>query len=332
MSPPRQGIAILCDADGHVLRWLRDDLSLSSQAPVGSSWQGLLDRGSVSKAVAFMNTAREQGAALDWLMYVSVNQSPSALRFTAAMADNTLTLLACVPVDTPTQLRRGNDTESCGDLTRLNNDLVNTQRTLTRKNTELKRMNDELNVIRNTLEQSQADLLTANRRLLAQANRDGLTGVYNRRALQARLNEEVERAERYGQPLSLAMIDVDYFKQYNDTLGHLAGDDALRTVASALQSTVRACDFVARYGGEEFAVILPNILGDAAEQACERLRRAVADINNVPQPITISVGLASHGPLTPTADDLVKRADQALYNAKQTGRNRVITAWQLPCS
>lgn len=331
MSAPRQGIAILCDQAGDVRRWLRDDLTLSHGVPVGQSWRQLLEPGSLGKAEALLTAARETGAALDWQLFIVIEGMPKAMRFAAAFADGQYTLLGMAEAATAASRRRIAETAAHTDLARLNNDLVQAQRTLAQKNVELERTNANLLQIRARLEDSQAQLLAANQRLLAQSNRDGLTGVPNRRALQGRLTEEVERADRYGHPFSLAIVDVDHFQQYNETLGHLAGDDALRTVASTLQSTARGCDFLARFGGAAFAMILPNIVGGPAAQACERLRRAITEIDQLPQPMTISLGLATYSPLTPTLDALIHRADQALFSAKQTGRNRVVTDWQQHC-
>lgn len=174
------------------------------------------------------------------------------------------------------------------------------------------------------------ELRVANRRLQEYSLRDGLTNVHNRRFLDEALPRAVGIAMQRQEPLCLLLIDIDHFKSINDSYGHLAGDDCLRDVADVLRQQVReADDFVARYGGEEFVVILPGATLDVARARAESLRRAVAQIrvpgDKTPIALTISVGVASldRDARQPT-DDLLKRADQALYAAKQHGRNRVI--------
>ena len=118
------------------------------------------------------------------------------------------------------------------------------------------------------------------------------------------------------------MVDVDHFKAYNDQYGHLAGDQALQAVAAAIKSQARAYDHVARYGGEEFAVILPDTQVADTRAVAERIRLAVQALQGLHRPVTVSVGAAMAAAETDPAD-LVHRADQALYQAKQAGRNRV---------
>jgi diguanylate cyclase (GGDEF)-like protein len=163
------------------------------------------------------------------------------------------------------------------------------------------------------------------------ANTDSLTGLYNRRSFQERLEQEVDRAIRYHRPLSLIMIDIDYFKMYNDTYGHLQGDKVLVEVARILKQLSRASDIVARYGGEEFAIILPETDKASAEAFGRRLREYVEQHTpgaaSLPtKALTISVGIASYTP-PDTKETLIEAADVALYHAKREGRNRVVV-WQ----
>jgi diguanylate cyclase (GGDEF)-like protein len=152
---------------------------------------------------------------------------------------------------------------------------------------------------------------------------DELTGLGNRRAFDAALREEMARAARTGQPLSLLLLDVDHFKRFNDEHGHLAGDVALERVAKVISDTLRAEDRACRFGGEEFALLLPATVEDAAVEAAERLRKAVATCALPHGPITVSLGVASSdGSRGGWA--LVRRADARLYRAKAEGRNRVV--------
>jgi diguanylate cyclase (GGDEF)-like protein len=161
--------------------------------------------------------------------------------------------------------------------------------------------------------------------LLAQkAQIDALTGLWNRRYFDERLEAEVSMARRAPRPLAVLMIDIDKFKLINDTYGHATGDEVLRRVACLLGESVRTEDIVCRYGGEEFAVIAPNTCDGAAALA-ERLRHAVETMKitflGKPLHVTASIGVASHDQAPETS--LVAQADAALYRAKQAGRNRV---------
>jgi diguanylate cyclase (GGDEF)-like protein/PAS domain S-box-containing protein len=158
---------------------------------------------------------------------------------------------------------------------------------------------------------------------------DDLTGLYNHRFLIQQLTLEVDRQKRYAAPLSVLMIDIDHFKHYNDTNGHLAGDQALKATAILIQRAVRQTDIVARYGGEEFAAILINAGKVMAREIGERVRRNVAETrfpNEHLQPsgnLTVSVGAATYSSSISTLTDLLREADNALYRAKRGGRNRL---------
>ena len=166
-------------------------------------------------------------------------------------------------------------------------------------------------------------------RLQSMASTDVLTGLYNRRAFRQRLEDEVDRAGRYGHVLSLVMIDIDHFKTINDSLGHRAGDAILSQIGAILLRGCRGIDFVARYGGEEMVVLCPESHASDTEKLAERIRRTVADAQfQLPEGgstnITISAGVAMLGPGVVTDASLVEAADQALYKAKAGGRNRVV--------
>ena len=164
---------------------------------------------------------------------------------------------------------------------------------------------------------------------------DPLTKVFNRRYLDRRLDEEVARSKRYSLPLSVLMLDIDYFKRVNDTYGHQAGDVTLTTLAGLVKSTQRELDVVARYGGEEFMVICTNTGLDGAALVAERLRLLVESFQiNIPDgldgiqtiQISISIGVADFNVRVDSKKNLIQAADQALYRAKAEGRNRVIVA------
>ena len=173
-----------------------------------------------------------------------------------------------------------------------------------------------------------------------QATTDGLTGLVNHRYFWERLRDEIARAQRYETPVSLLMLDLDDFKRVNDTFGHPAGDEVLRTVGETLRAQLRhGVDVAARYGGEEFAVILPHAgtpetaadLADGARASAERIRRAIAGMelpfthaDGAPEHVTTSVGLAMLPAHAADADELVSKADQALYEAKRRGKDRVV--------
>jgi two-component system, cell cycle response regulator len=166
------------------------------------------------------------------------------------------------------------------------------------------------------------------------AIKDGLTGVYNRREFNRRLAAELERSQRYQHSFALVMMDIDFFKNLNDTYGHQAGDEALRIVAALLQQEVRPTDQVARYGGEEFVIILPETSGDDAAALADRLRQAIAATAVPVAPdqsthITASIGLAAFPSDAQTDDKLTAAADKALYIAKRSGRNQVISFQEL---
>ncbi|MGV3707617.1 MAG: sensor domain-containing diguanylate cyclase [Gemmatimonas sp.] len=176
----------------------------------------------------------------------------------------------------------------------------------------------------------QSGLEDANNKLRMLSVTDALTGAKNRAAFNDRLAEEFDRAVRHKHALSVVMFDVDHFKGYNDTFGHPAGDEVLRTVAETLQQTARVGDFVARYGGEEFAMILPDTDYSGSMVLAERCRRAIAARVFPHRSITASVGVSTMAGDS-TASVLVKRADVALYKAKATGRNRVVHAQVVEC-
>jgi diguanylate cyclase (GGDEF)-like protein len=165
-----------------------------------------------------------------------------------------------------------------------------------------------------------------------QARRDSLTGVFNHSYLLQRLGEEVERGQQEGRPVSLIMLDIDYFKTYNDTYGHAIGDMALCLTVQAIRAHVKATDTVGRWGGEEFGIVLPGAGTDEAVQVAERVRQTLAELvlsdeagGRLPNP-TVSQGIATFPGQASNANQLVSLADKALYVAKSRGRDQVVVS------
>lgn len=206
------------------------------------------------------------------------------------------------------------------------------------KPVHLKELQSRLSVGRRVLEYQYKletlteELLRTNQELHRMVAIDGLTSIANRRHFEQRCEEEWRRATRDETPVSLIMIDIDYFKKYNDTYGHLVGDECLKKVAGILASTAaRAGDLAARYGGEEFAVLLPNTDSVGTAVVAEALRSAISglQIEHSGSPlavVTVSAGIATVYPCREESQSpavLLDRADRALYQAKAAGRNNV---------
>jgi diguanylate cyclase len=201
--------------------------------------------------------------------------------------------------------------------------------------------NQQLRQAREQLLRREAQLVAANESLVEklgeidelhellseQANRDSLTGLYNRRYLDSTLDRELQRCKRDGQPLALLLIDIDRFKLINDTYGHQAGDHVIVSVGQLLSGMVRAGDIACRYGGEEFMVVLPTMALDLAFDRAEKLRSvfaaAIVRFGEFQIQATLSIGISVYPGNGTSTDDLIHAADHALYRAKRTGRNRV---------
>jgi two-component system cell cycle response regulator len=174
----------------------------------------------------------------------------------------------------------------------------------------------------------QAQLLSAREALREQATRDSLTRLWNRNSILEALSRELARAERESSPLGVVIVDLDHFKQINDNHGHPAGDVVLRESARRMQSGVRQYDSVGRYGGEEFLILLPNCGEAESFSQAERLRKQLSQneirVDDISIRVTASFGVAAAIPGEPwTSEGLIRRADEALYVAKKSGRNRV---------
>ena len=192
----------------------------------------------------------------------------------------------------------------------------------------IKRLQDEL-------EEKTRELELANKRLRKLSITDGLTGLFNHRHMHELLHEEFERARRSGRPLAVVMFDLDHFKRVNDTYGHPTGDVVLYETAKILQETAREIDMIGRYGGEEFMALLPDTNEEQGRAFAERVRQRVAahvfrdEATEVRMTVSAGVAAVPH-PGVETPGELVRVADAALYQAKRTGRNRVVAASELP--
>ncbi|MEP0814568.1 MAG: diguanylate cyclase [bacterium] len=206
-------------------------------------------------------------------------------------------------------------------LARLRKELEDKNKSLSAVVTQLREKNDEIqNLLNETKE--------LNLKLAELARTDELTGLFNKRYLIERLDSEFSRASRYGYPIGFLMADIDGYKNVNDTFGHPVGDRTLKLVASTIMKALRTDDTVTRYGGDEIAIILPYSGADSCFKAAERLRLSVEESTRasggLPMPVTISVGGAStEGAKFESPDELVKRSDEMLYEAKHAGKNRV---------
>jgi diguanylate cyclase (GGDEF)-like protein len=195
---------------------------------------------------------------------------------------------------------------------------------------EFQKLETEYQKTKRTLEIREIEV----RAILAQAhelaNTDVLTFLPNRRKIIASLQEEVIRSNRYGTALSISILDLDHFKNVNDTYGHTTGDEVLRSVAARLREQIRHPDTIGRYGGEEFLIVLPNSqIQAAAEQAsrlCQQIRKTRIDANTHVLSVTISVGVAQFRVGQENWEGFLHRADEALYQAKNAGRDRWMVA------
>ncbi|MBX3628351.1 MAG: diguanylate cyclase [Nitrosomonas sp.] len=204
--------------------------------------------------------------------------------------------------------------------------------TITQKD-ELGKLAQMFNHMTEKLRQSQAEILTANEELKLKNQlleklcvTDSLTGLYNRSKLNHIINDELSRSHRNKRPFAILMIDIDYFKELNDTLGHIAGDEILAAVSRILTQSIRSIDFAARYGGDEFIIVLTETTAKEATFTAERIRAQVSEVFcsviNQSISVTLSIGIAQSELKDTSPTDLITRADNALYQAKKGGRNQ----------
>ncbi|MBI5097196.1 MAG: diguanylate cyclase, partial [Nitrospirae bacterium] len=191
------------------------------------------------------------------------------------------------------------------------------------------RREDEIGQLADTFNEMAASIQSSHEELTRLSSTDGLTGLYNHREFQKRLEGEISRASRYASPLSLLMMDIDYFKKVNDTYGHPSGDTILRSIGTVILQEIRGSDLAARYGGEEMTVILPETGSSNAFTFAERIRKKIHEIPMTVLAgetihVTVSIGVASFPGDAHDREGLIDTADQALYFAKEKGRNRTI--------
>jgi diguanylate cyclase (GGDEF)-like protein len=183
---------------------------------------------------------------------------------------------------------------------------------------------------REELASANESLVEKNKELEKLSITDSLTGLYNRKHLMETLEAEVSRYGRYKRPFTMMMLDIDHFKRYNDTYGHLAGDEVLRQMSALLKSSIRQSDYAARYGGEEFIVILPETVAEAAAHMAERIRRDMEGREMGSETsgtkVTVSMGIAAFPEHGEDPESMIREADAALYEAKRRGRNQVVIA------
>ncbi len=230
-----------------------------------------------------------------------------------------------------------------GKVRRLEGDLLEKEREIEQwsrrweeKNRELESYNRELIALKELYKERARELRAIMEKLEEVSITDDLTKIYNHRYLISRLSYEFERAKRYGFSIAFVMLDIDHFKVYNDNNGHLAGDKALRKIASLINGAIRETDIVGRYGGEEFAIILLHADSIRMAEVAERIRRTIEETsfpNEELQPsgkITVSMGGSCLSDGMETIENLIRSADDALYRAKRSGRNQIAIEASLP--
>jgi diguanylate cyclase (GGDEF)-like protein len=202
--------------------------------------------------------------------------------------------------------------------------------------TERKQVEKRLRYVNDRLQGQLIEIGLLQSKLREQAIRDPLTNLFNRRYLEETLDRELSRANRENYPVCVIMIDLDHFKRVNDTYGHEAGDLVLQAIANALAEHSRRGDFACRYGGEEFVVAMPNMSLEAACERAENLRQSLNTLRvsykYYSLSVTISMGIACYPENGPTRESILRAADQAMYAAKQAGRDHILSYNQLKVS
>lgn len=328
-----QGAVIRCAPDGAVRSVEADTLGLSEVLETGASLTRLADRASLPKMLDFLASLRSEGEAFGWEVNGPLGDEIVTLHLGGIHRDDGLTVMVSRTVLGLSEL--------CEQLTVMGSEQATALRLAIKERVELERrqsesrqeyqdlarINNELATLQRELAKKNAQLEAANRRISELIRTDSLTGLPNRRRVAEVVEQEMARIARHGGALSVVLSDLDRFKTINDTWGHGAGDDVLRAVAEVLRRQLRREDLPARWGGEEFLLVLPATPAERAVPLAERLRTAIASEVLLPdgRAVTASFGVAQLGP-GETWDALLRRADRALYDAKEAGRDRLALA------
>lgn len=343
------------DANGNLIlatyfdEELRNEIEENAQTPI--SFSAVTDEEKSQPAVALDSVYRDENDKLSWLLRDNNNQAILKLTITLPKRNFALDLwglplavsfitglLGSVAVLMLFQRQLVRPLIAIGEYLRTvrkNNDYTRSLDSKLRN--ELGELSRDIDALVQHVYIQQQQLQAQTREMQALSFQDGLTGLSNRRRFDQALTDDWARAQRSHTPLALIMLDVDYFKNYNDHYGHQRGDEALKLLAGIIRRIiVRQSDIAARYGGEEFAILLPDTSEANAKKIAERIQSELAtaalphDFSAVSRIITLSIGIAA---VTPTpvqsSRELVHKADSALYEAKGNGRNRIVLASQL---
>jgi diguanylate cyclase (GGDEF)-like protein len=271
----------------------------------------------ISSSVYHSSKSIEKFGELRQLLQDKLNVSDAEVRqFIDSIADKTAEILSTFEIE-------------ASDMKPYSQILEEANEELGKLNLSYEQLVMQLKQEKMKVESLAKELKKANEKLRELAFRDDLTNLYNHRYFRELLDREVHRAERYSHVLSLIMIDIDHFKKINDTYGHPQGDIVLRSIAALFEKVIRKSDTVARYGGEEFAIILPETALKEAVVIAERLRKVIEEVEieleNQNVKVTISLGVTTYNPTKgrKTKEEIIDAADRALYNSKQTGRNKL---------
>lgn len=328
------GLALICNQDGLIVSVLHDGLGITKLELLGKPFPILVASSSFQKALSFLVEVRAKQAVYDWEFDLSISGNLILVHCAGlAIEDNLLILAAQTRADVHHLFK---------EMMRINNSQTNLLRTITKEQAEyiitqpereiglyeeLSRSNNALVTLQRELVKKNVELERLNAEVQRLAIVDELTHLYNRRGFFEIGNREVERAKRFKKPLSAIMLDIDHFKQFNDSYGHATGDKVLEGVATCCARQLRKVDIFGRYGGEEFSVLLPETTIANAHITAERLRRHAfqepISTEHGLLSVTISLGIAAFEGNTIGLEELLEHADQALYKAKESGRNRV---------
>lgn len=325
------GFALRCDLGGTILEVIRNDLGVRGLIP-GQPLRTAVDPSSRIKLLNFLMVLIEKGAAFDWEINVPRDGKQATFSLAGVVDKESLMVIGGHTPEGTLVL--------CEEIVKINNEHVNALRAVIKEQVEPSRSQqqnlnlfDEISHLNNELMNVQRELAKKNaelERLYAEVQRlsviDPLTDVYNRRGFFDLADREVTRAKRYGNPVSVILFDLDHFKKVNDTYGHPVGDIVLAETAARCRKHLRNVDILGRYGGEEFSVLLPETNLDQARIVADRLRVIASqpiDTGETSLLITISLGLTALDDEKADLQILLQRADGALYQAKDSGRNQV---------